>query len=238
MFTDTVPMSESADDEWLRPIDLTVDSYAPEQIALELGRRHALYLREAQRLVAEGLIPDQVGLADGIRAETGRYLHAHPWLTHPGLEPTVAVTESSALAALSAIVLSAPAPAPIVATASGRRPVKRLSLQPSATIVGTMTVHKKQTEHGLELSWDAAANVTEWKVRVSIRPDPRQDYVEGELVTLAAGTTSFVAQLDEHPRRIQLYGHARDERVVRRATISALTSGNSGTQWKRQSTAS
>jgi hypothetical protein len=230
-------MSESADDEWLRPIDLTVDSYAPEQVALELGRRHALYLREAQRLVAEGLVPDQAGLADGIRAETGRYLHAHPWLAHPGLEPTVAETESSALAALSAIGASAPAQVPVVA-AKPSRPVKRLVLQPSAMIVGTMAVRKKQTEHGLELSWDAAANVTEWKVRVSVRSDPRQDYVEGKLVTLAAGTTSFVAQLDEHPRRIQLYGHARDERVVRRATISALTAENSGTQWKRQSTAS
>ena len=50
--------------EWLRPIDLMVDSYAPEQIAFELGRRHALYLREAQRLVADGLTPDANGLAD------------------------------------------------------------------------------------------------------------------------------------------------------------------------------
>ncbi len=47
-----------------------------------------------------------------------------------------------------------------------------------------------------------------------------------------------VVALDERPRRIQLYGRARDGRVVRRAIISALTSGNSSAQWKRQSTAS
>ena len=63
-------MSAGDETEWLRPIDLMVDSDAPEQIALELGRRHAHYLREAQRLVLDGLVPDEDGLADGIRAET------------------------------------------------------------------------------------------------------------------------------------------------------------------------
>ena len=43
--------------EWLRPIDLMVDSYAPEQIADRARPRHALYLREAQRLVLEGSSP-------------------------------------------------------------------------------------------------------------------------------------------------------------------------------------
>ena len=101
-----------------------------------------------------------------------------------------------------------------------------------------MAVRKKPTEQGLELSWDAAPNVVEWSVRVSVRPDPRQDYVEGEAVALPAAATSFAVELDEHPRRIQLYGHARDGRIVRRAVISALTSGNSSAQWKRQATAS
>ena len=101
-----------------------------------------------------------------------------------------------------------------------------------------MAVRKQPAAQGLELSWDAAANVTEWRVRVSVRPDPRQDYVEGEVVTLPRGATTFEVELDEHPRRIQLYGHARDGRIVRRAVISALTRGNSGAQWKRQATAS
>ena len=49
-------MNEGADDnEWLRPVDLMVDSYAPEEILDELGRRHALYVREAHRLVMAGL---------------------------------------------------------------------------------------------------------------------------------------------------------------------------------------
>lgn len=235
-FTETVVMNGNADEEWLRPIDLMVESYAPEEIAFELGRRYALYLREAQRLVLEGLVPEEGGLSAGIRGETSRYVRSHPWLAHAGLEPAFAETEGVALASLRAIVESAPAAAP--SAMEPTRPVRRLVLEPSATIVGNMAVRKKQTEQGLELSWDAAANVTEWRLRASVRPDPRQDYVEGDLVTLPTGSTSWEVELDEHPRRIQLYGHARDGRIVRRAVISALTSGNSGAQWKRQATAS
>ena len=235
-FTDTVSMSESADEDWLRPIDLMVDSYAPEEITFELGRRHGLYLREAQRLVVDGLAPDEAGLAEGIRDATRRYRTAGPWADRADLDPAFDAAEGAALAALGRIARSARPPAP--APAPSAKPVRRLTLQPAATIIGNMTVRKRQVEDGLELAWDAAANVEEWKVRVSSRPDPRRDYVEGELIELPAGATSFVAALDEHPRRIQLYGHARDGRVVRRAVISALTSGNSGAQWKRQATAS
>ena len=183
-------MTMSDEDEWLRPIDPMVDSNAPEQIAFELGRRHALYLREAQRLVLDGLVPDEPGLADGIRGETRRYLSSHPWLADAALEPAVAKTEEATLAALRAIVASALSAAPAPATRPAQ-PVKRLALQPSATIVGNMAVRKTPTAEGIELSWDDVANVTEWKLRVSVRPDPRQDYVEGELVTLPQGATSF-----------------------------------------------
>jgi hypothetical protein len=231
-------VTDCGDGEWLRPIDLMIDSDAPEQITLELGRRHALYLREAQRLVLDGLTPDEAGLTEGIRGETRRYLSSHPWLAHPSLEPAVADAECTALAALHAIVASVPPIASPVPQTPQTRPVTRLALQPSATIVGNMAVRKKPVEQVLELSWDPVANVTEWRVRVSVRPDPRQDYVEGEVVTLPAATTAFTVELDEHPRRIQLYGHARDGRIVRRAIVSALTSGNSDAQWKRQATAS
>lgn len=230
-------MTAGGDDEWLRPIDPMVDSDAPELIALDLGRRHALYLREAQRLVLDGLVPDEAGLAGGIREETRRYLRSHPWFAHAALAPAVADAEGAALTALKAIVASArPAAAPAPSAPPGRQ-VRRLALQPSVTIVGNMSVRKKPAAQGLELSWDAASNVTEWRLRVSVRPDPRQEYVEGEVVTLPPASTSFTVALDERPRRIQLYGHARDGRIVRRAVISALTSGNSGAQWKRQATA-
>ena len=231
-------MTDGADNEWLRPIDLMIDSDAPEQITLELGRRHALYLREAQRLVLDGLTPNEAGLTEGIRGETRRYLSSHPWLAHASLEPAVADTESTALAALHAIVTSTQPVATPEPQTPQTRPVRRLALQPSATIVGNMAVRKKPVAQGLELSWDAVANVTEWRVRVSVRPDPRQDYVEGEVVTLPAAATTYSVELDEHPHRIQLYGHARDGRIVRRAVISALTRRNSGAQWKRQATAS
>jgi hypothetical protein len=224
-------------DPWLREVDHMADSDAPDRIALDLGRRHGLYLREAQRLVAEGLAPDQPGLADGIRADTARYLRSHPWAAHPTLGPAVAAADARSLAALQAIVASAP-PAAAPPPPAQPRPVRRLALQPSATIVGNMAVRKRPAKEGLELSWDPAPNVTEWTVRISLRPDPRSDYVEGDVVSLPAGASTYEVALDETPRRIQLYGHARDGRIVRRAVISALTSGNSGSQWKRQATAS
>ena len=230
-------MNGNDEPEWLRPIDLMVDSYAPEQIADELGRRHALYLREAQRLVLDGLAPDEHELTAGIRSATAGYLASQPWLAHPSLEPAAAEVEMASLAALKAIVASAQPPAASAPPTLSVRPVKRLTLQPSATIVGNMTVRRKQSALGVELSWDLAPNVAEWTIRVSVRSDPRRDYVEGEPVTLTGGSASFEVPLDDLPRRIQLYGYARDGRIVRRAVISALTSGNSNAQWKRQSTA-
>ena len=229
-------MTTAPDDEWRRPIDPMIDSDAPDQIALELGRRHALYLREAQRLVLAGAVPDEAGLTAGVRAETARYLRSQPWLAVDGLAPAVAGVEESTLAALGAIVATAATPATSVSPPA--RPIRRLALQPSATIVGNMAVRKQPTERGLELAWDAAPQVIEWVLRVSVRPDPRQDYVEGEAETLPAGARSYEVELDEHPRRIQLYGHARGGKIVRRAVISALTTGNSSAQWKRQATAS
>ncbi len=231
-------MNGNDEPEWFLPIDLMVDSYAPEQIAFELGRRHALYLREAQRLVLDGVAPDENGLTAGIRAETRRYLGSQPCLTHTMLEPSVVEVEDATLAALKAIVAAAPPAAIPSAAAPPPRPIRRLTLQPSATIVGNMAVRKRSAGDGIELSWDTAPNVTEWTIRVSVRPDPRQDYVEGEPVTLPPATATFDVPLDELPRRIQLYGLARDGRIVRRAIISAVTSENSGAQWKRQATAS
>ena len=149
----------------------------------------------------------------------------------------MAAAETGTLASLDAIVAASRPPTKPAASPTPR-PVRRLTLQPSATIVGNMAVRKKPTSDGVELSWDPVPAVTEWTIRVSVRPDPRQDYVEGELLTLASATVRFDVELDDLPRRIQLYGLARDGRIVRRAVVSALTSGNSSTQWKRQATAS
>ena len=179
-------MTTGSDDEWGRPIDLMVDSDAPDQIALELGRRHALYLREAQRIVLEGAVPDEGGLTAGIKAETTRYL-ALPAVARGRRARSGRGRRRGEHARHTAgdrrdgrrSVPPTPAPPPA-------RPIRRLALQPSATIVGNMAVRKQPTERGLELAWDAAPQVIEWVLRVSVRPDPRQDYVEGEAETLPA----------------------------------------------------
>lgn len=228
--------ASTGDEEWLRPIDLMVDSYAPEEILDELGRRHALYIREAHRLAVAGLVPNADALAAGITAETTRYLRSRPWLAEPRLAPAVAESEARARTALAAIAASTAAPSH--SPTENRPSVRRLSLLSSATIVGTMAVRKKQVEEGLELSWDSAPAIVEWRLRLAKRPDPRQPYVDDESETLRAETTRFLLSLDDVPRRVQITGHARDGRVVRRAVISALTRENGGGQWKRQATAS
>jgi hypothetical protein len=226
-------MSGDVADEWLRPIDLMADSDAPEQIAIELGRRHALYLREARRLLADGKLPDEAGLTEGIRAETERYLASHPVLRHESLRPALTAADARALDSLRSIVAAAaaaagPPPPP---------PVRRLALQPSATFVGNLPLRKRRSGDGVVLEWSSTPKVVEWVLRISVRPDPRRDYEELEAVTLPGGTTSFEVELDEQPRRIQILGNARGGRTVHRATVSALTRGNSGAQWKQQASA-
>ena len=115
----------------------------------------------------EGAVPDEDGLADGIKAGDGALPPAQPWLAvDRSLRPWPA-SRRPQMAALRTIV----------ATAVGRsagppcdpppaRPIRRLTLQPAATIIGNMAVRKRQVEDGLELAWDAAAKVDEWKVRV------------------------------------------------------------------------
>jgi hypothetical protein len=226
-------MTEDVSDEWLRPFDLMADSDAPEQIAIELGRRHALYLREAQRLLLERTTPDGPALEEGILAETKRYLASHPGLSHASLRPAVEAAESRALASLRSIV----AAATVAAAPPPPPPVRRLALQPSATFVGNLPLRKRRTDEGVVLEWSPAPNVVEWVLRVSVRPDPRRDYEEVEAVTLPGSTTSFALGLDDQPRRIQVLGNARGGRTVHRATVSALTRGNSGAGWKRQASA-
>lgn len=219
-----------SDGAWHQPVDPLTDSDAPEQLAHDLRRRHALYLREAQRIALQKQVPDEQGLADGIRAETRRYLESHPWLATDGLRPAVAAVESESLAALAQIVTAAGA----AAAPPSPPPVRRLALQPAPAVTGNLPLRKRRTPEGIALEWSRASGVAEWVVRVSVRPDPRADYVEQETLTLPGSATSVELELDDVPRRVQLLGNARGGRTVERATVSALTRGNSGTQWRRQ----
>ena len=140
-------MSET---EWLRPIDPLQDSDAPDALAEELARRHAPYLREAQRIALEHEVPDEAALAEGVRAETRRYLESHPWHAVASLRATVEEIEASTLASLARIAAAARASAPAPAVA---RPVRRLALGPAATVVGTLPLRKRRTPSGVTLEW-------------------------------------------------------------------------------------
>jgi hypothetical protein len=113
-----------------------------------------------------------------------------------------------------------------------------MTLQPAATVAGNMALRKRRTDGGVELMWDGAPSVVAWTVRISSRPDPRADYEEIGELRLPGKATSLAVELDDDPRRIQLSGLARGDRTVRRVTVSALTRGNSGAQWKRQASTS
>jgi hypothetical protein len=142
-------MTEAVDDGG-KPIDLVV-IWMRRANRARSARRHALYLRETQRLVVDGLVPDGSGWPTGSEprppATCSRILGRSPTL-----EPAVTAADARSLAALKEIVAAAPAPEPVK-----RRPPRpvRLALQPSATIVDSMAVRKRPTAEGLELSWDS-----------------------------------------------------------------------------------
>ena len=182
-------MSGHADDDWGRPIDLMVDSDAPEQIALELGRRHALYLREAQRLVLEGAHarrgrPRRRGSGPRPLATCARIRgspHADARARGDGRRGAHAGRASRR----SSPPHRPPRRRRRRAAPRDRSGGSRCSRRRRSS--ATWPSASSRPSDGLELAWDAAPQVIEWVLRVSVRPDPRQDYVEGEAETLPAG---------------------------------------------------
>ena len=227
-------------DEWLRPIDLMVDSDAPEQIALELGRQaRALPPRGAATRARRARPRRELGSRRECAPRRDRYLTSQPWLAHPSLEPAVAAVEdASARRAARDRGGSATASRPRYRSAARADQATR-----AAAVGDDRRQHGRPQEAGRRRArarrGTRAPNVTEWTVRVSVRPDPRQDYVEGEARD-AAGRRVRVRRSSSTSFRAGSSSTATpaDGRIVRRAIISALTSGNSGAQWKRQATAS
>jgi hypothetical protein len=88
------------------------------------------------------------------------------------------------------------------------------------------------------LSWDPAAGVAGWEVRISERPDPRSEYVVRETLTLPPADTTVELPLGEQPLRVHLLGRGRDGRLLRRAIVSALTRDGWKERWQRRASAS
>ena len=112
---------------------------------------------------------------------------------------------------------------------------KRRPLETKPTITGNMDVRRGD---GHTIVWSHEPAVLTWEIRVSERPDPRDDYVVRETVELPSASTSFVLTLTDLPVRVHLHGRDRGGRLVRRAILSGLTRGTWSARWQRRPTAS
>jgi hypothetical protein len=113
-------------------------------------------------------------------------------------------------------------------------PRKRL-LETKPTITGNMEVRRGD---GHTLVWSREPSVHTWEVRLSERPNPRDDYAVRESVELPGESTDFDLALADLPVRVHVLGRDRGGRLVRRAILSGLTRATWNDRWQRRATAS
>jgi hypothetical protein len=101
-----------------------------------------------------------------------------------------------------------------------------------------MDVRRDGDSGSATLSWDKAAGVTTWDVRVSRRPSARAAYAAEEERSLPAAETTVSLTLEELPIRVHLLGRGNAGQLLQRALISGLTRDNWNERWQRRATAS
>lgn len=116
------------------------------------------------------------------------------------------------------------------------QPARRATYRAKPAIAANMAVKASAGDGAVVLEWPAAPGVASWEVRVSERPDARSNYVELELVELAAPRLDL--ELGERPRRVQILGRNARGRLVQRAVVSGLTAENWDTRWLQRASAS
>jgi hypothetical protein len=201
-----------------------------------LARALAAIVEEARGHVAAGRDPNAEALAARIRAAAARERGRADTAAVDGAERQALKQLEQVIAVHRARTLVAKRPAAKPASAGPQR--HRALLRTRPTITGTMDVHRLGSGEAPQLGWPADAAVASWEVRFSERPDPRSGYVLLETLTLDGTATSVAVPLGDRTLRVNLLGHGRDGRVVRRALISALTRDSWGERWQRRATAS
>ena len=101
-----------------------------------------------------------------------------------------------------------------------------------------MDVRRTGDARTAAISWDAAAGVTGWEVRVSRRPSARAAYAVEDERTAPAPETTIELPLTELPIRVHVLGRGAGGQLLRRALISGLTENNWHERWQRRATAS
>lgn len=189
--------------------------------AVAMADAYAAIINDARSAIADGREPDGDGLAERIREVKGN-----------------AVAEKRALQQLERVLsihrargaLARKTAQPAVA------PIRRLRARP--TITGNMDVRRDTRGETFVLSWDGAAGIAQWEVRISERQDARQDYAVRETLSLPANETTLELPLGDTSLRLHILGRSRDGRLIRRAVISALTRESFGERWQRRASAS
>jgi hypothetical protein len=181
---------------------------------------------EARAAIADGRQPDARALETRIRSAAKRH-EASPTRPLKQLERVLAIHRARGALA------RAPA-APQAPTSPQRRP----AIRTRPTITGNMEAHRKKGAEGFVLAWDAAADVTAWEVRISERPDARQDYAVRDTLKHAANETSVELPLGDRSVRVHVLGRNRGGKLVRRAVISGLTADSWNERWQRRASAS
>lgn len=177
---------------------------------------------EARAIVASGGDPDWKGLRDRIRSL--------------GLGGSAERDALKQLERVGAVHRARSSVRPTTAVRAARPvvPRKRM-LQTKPTITGNMDVRRGD---GDALVWRHEPGVHVWEVRISERPNVRDDYVVRETVELPGESTSFTLTLSDLPIRVHLLGRDRGARLVRRTIVSGLTRATWDDRWQRRASAS
>lgn len=181
---------------------------------------------EARALIAAGSEPDWRSLKARISVSGGRKDRAQERALQQ-LEKLRAVRRARTLVDREPV----PPPPPAV------RP-RRAAFRTRPTITGNMDVRRSGDTETAALSWERAAGVASWEVRVSRRPSARAAYAAEDERSLPASETTVALELQELPIRVHLLGRGSAGQLLRRALISGLTRDNWNERWQRRATAS
>jgi hypothetical protein len=192
-----------------------------------LTREYAAIINEARGAIAGGRGPDAKVLEERIRSATRRHSGGAPGERKALKQLERVLSVYRARGALTR------QPAPPAAAAPLRK-----ALRARPTLTGNMDVRRQTQGETFVLSWDAAAGVAQWEVRISERPDARRDYAVRDTLSVPATETTLELPLGDRSLRVHLLGRSRDGRLLRRAVISGLTREGWDERWQRRASAS
>ena len=99
-----------------------------------------------------------------------------------------------------------------------------------------MVVRARANGDTVTLEWDAVRGVTDWDARLADRPDARSPYTDRETRRLTEPCIEL--DLSDLPQRVSITGRNATGRIVQRAVVSGLTSGNWNQKWQQRASAS